>query len=73
MERFKPEALYVSTLRRQLWIAVDLPSLAQVHELMKIAGRLTGTEPMITPVITGQEAAPMIAEASENAKKAPTL
>jgi hypothetical protein len=73
VERFKPEAMYASTLRRQMWLVVDLASFAQVHELMQICSRATGTEPTITPVVLGPEAAQAIAEATENANKAPTL
>lgn len=73
MERFKPEAFYVSALRRQLWLVVDLATMAQVHELMQIAGQAVGAGPKITPVMLGSEAAQVIQEASENAKKAPRL
>jgi hypothetical protein len=72
-ERFKPEAVYVSTLRRQVWLVADLTSFAQVHELMQICSRLTGTEPTITPVMLAPEAAEAIQESTENAKKAPAL
>jgi hypothetical protein len=72
-ERFHPEALYVSTIRRQVWLVVDLASFAQVHELLQLCSRLTGTEPTITPVVPGEEAGPAIQEASENANKAPAF
>jgi hypothetical protein len=65
--------MYVSTLRRQVWLVVDLAGFAQVHELLQLCSRLTGTEPTITPVVSGEEAGPAIQEASENANKAPAL
>jgi hypothetical protein len=72
-ERFHPEALYVSMLRRPVWMVVDLASFAQVHERLQLFSRLTGTEPTITPVISGEEAGPAIQEASKNANKAPSF
>ena len=73
MERFKPEAFYVDLTRRHIFLVADLQSPAEIEELMYICTFAAGTDPKFTPVITLSEAASVIPEAIQNAKKTPGL
>jgi hypothetical protein len=69
-ERFKPEAFYGNPTRRQVFWIVDLPTEADVAELMFILTWATGTEPTFTPVMSPEA---YVAQAIENAMKAPSI
>jgi hypothetical protein len=68
-ERFNPEAMYGNPTRRQAFLIVDLPTEADIAELMFILTRAGGTEPTFTPIMPMEG----IGAAIENAKKAPNL
>jgi hypothetical protein len=68
-ERFKPEAFYANPSRRQCFMVVDLPTDADMAELMYILTWAAGTEPTFTPVTTPATFEPAI----KNALKAPAL
>jgi hypothetical protein len=68
-ERFKPEAFYGNPTRRQVFLIVELPSEADVAELMYIFSWAVGAEPTFTPVM----APDVYAQAIANAQRAPTL
>jgi len=71
-ERFKPEAIYVSAVHREGWFVVDLDTPAKQREFTQIAINACGAEPnYLGPVMTGQEAAAIIPEAVQQARKAP--
>lgn len=73
VERFKPEAFYVDLTRRHIFLVADLQSPAEIEELMYICTLGAGTYPKFTPVIPLSEAASVIPEAIQNAKKTPGL
>lgn len=50
-KRFKPEAFYGTPYHRKIVMVVDLPTEADVAELMMIAVRTVDTEPKFTPLI----------------------
>ena len=51
LERFKPEAIYMATTRRVVYMVVDLDDDASVVELMLAGTTLAGTYPTFTPVV----------------------
>jgi hypothetical protein len=69
--RFKPESMYLSPARREIWMAVDFEKQAHIAELMLIATRKFGTYPEFIPVVTLQEFPEMIKESMAEAAKAP--
>jgi hypothetical protein len=70
VERFKPEMFYVTTIRRALWMVMDLNETAMA-ELMLIVSKKFGSYPLCTPVIHGPDVVEMAAEAIEVAKSTP--
>jgi len=66
-KRFKPTALYGNPTRRQVFLIVDLPSDADMAELMFILTRTSGTEPKFTPLMSPE----LLGKAIMNARKAP--
>ncbi len=55
LDRFNPEAFYVSALRREGIYIVDFPSLQDVWEFSYIVTQANGMEPTFTPLIPGSE------------------
>ena len=66
-KRFKPAAFYGNPTRRQVFLIVDLPSDADMAELMFILTRTSGTEPKFTPLMSPE----LFGKAIMNARKAP--
>jgi len=66
-KRFKPVAIYGNPTRRQVFLIVDLPSDADMAELMFILTRTSGTEPKFTPIMSPE----LLGKAIMNARKAP--
>jgi len=66
-KRFKPAAFYGNPTRRQVFLIVDLPSDADIAELMFILTRTSGTEPKFTPLMSPE----LFGKAITNARKAP--
>jgi hypothetical protein len=55
LERFKPEAVYMACSERALLLFVDLPTEADVTELMVAASNLSLSYPTFTPVVSGKD------------------
>lgn len=55
LERFKPEAVYMTTTERTLLMFVDLPGPADVAELMIAGAEIAGAYPKFTPVVSGKD------------------
>ena len=69
VERFKPEAMYLCPVRRECWMVVDLPTPADMAEMMIAIVGFAGAYPEIMPVMTGQEFGPVVAKAMPAARK----
>ena len=69
-ERFKPEMFYVTTIRRAMWMVMDLNE-STMAELMLVVSKKFGSYPLCTPVIHGPDVVEVAAEAIEVAKNAP--
>ena len=69
VERFKPEAIYGNPTRRQVFLIVDLPTEADVAELMYLWTWASGTEPRFIPIMSPE----VYAQGIENAMKAPAI
>ncbi len=69
-ERFNPEMFYVTTVRRGLWMVMDL-DVSAMAELMLIVSKTFGTYPLCTPVIRGSNVAEVAAKAIEVTKNVP--
>jgi hypothetical protein len=69
-DRFTPEAFYVSTFRRAVWMVIDLDE-AKASELMLTISKKFGCYPMYTPVIPGPDVAKLAADGIEFAQRAP--
>jgi hypothetical protein len=70
VERFKPEMFYVTTIRRALWMVMDLNENTMA-ELMLIVSKKFGSYPSCTPVIHGPDVVDVATESIEVAKNAP--
>ena len=68
-DRFKPEAIYGNPTRRQVFLIVDLPTEADVAELMYICTWAAGTDPTFTPIMRAE----LFDKATQNARKAPKV
>ena len=68
-QRFRPQAFYGNPARRQVFLIVDLPTPADVAELMYVLTWSTATEPTFTPLMSPDQ----YGAAIENARKAPTI
>jgi hypothetical protein len=68
IERFKPEAVYMSPARRELFMVCDL-SAADMAEFMIAAGHLAGQYPEFIPVVEGKEFGAVVGKAIPGAKK----
>ena len=69
VERFKPQAIYGTPTRRQIFMVVELENEADTAELMYVLTWFAGTEPTFTPIMAPET----YGQAIENAKKAPTI
>jgi hypothetical protein len=70
VDRFTPEAFYVSTFRRSIWMFIDLDE-ATAADLTLTVSKKFGTYPLYTPVVPGPEVAKLAAASIEFAKKSP--
>lgn len=68
-ERLKPEAFYVSALRREVWLVADVDDPAILTEVLLAVSRKIGNEPTIVPVHTLKDFGGIVGKAIENAKK----
>jgi hypothetical protein len=68
MERFKPEALYLSSTAREGWLVADLDT-AQVTELMVIFTELSGQHPTFSVVMPVKDFGPVAGPAIAGAHK----
>ena len=55
LDRFKPEAVYMTMTERKIYMVVDLDDPASTAELMIAGARIAGSYPKFTPVITGAD------------------
>lgn len=70
VDRFTPEAFYVSTFRRSIWMVIDLDE-ATAADLMLTVSKKFGTYPLYTSVVPGPEVAKLAAASIEFIKKSP--
>jgi len=68
MDRFKPECVYMSPIKRELFMVCEL-SPQDMTELMIIGSNLAGAYPEVIPVITGQEFGGVVGKAMPAAHK----
>ena len=68
VERFKPEAVYMSPAQRALFLVCEL-SPADMAELMATATRFAGQHPTFIPVIDGKDFGSVVGAAMPAAKK----
>jgi hypothetical protein len=68
VERFKPEAVYMSPARREIFMVVNLDA-ADMGELMIAGTTLGGQHPEFIPVVEGKEFGALIGKALPAAKK----
>ena len=68
-ERFKPQAIYGTPTRRQVFIVVELANGTETAELMYVLTWFAGAEPKFTPIMSPEA----YGQAIENAKKAPII
>ena len=69
VERFKPQAIYGTPTRRQIFMVVDLADETTTAELMYVLTWFAGAEPTFTPIMSPEA----YGQAIENARKAPTI
>ena len=69
VERFKPQAIYGTPTRRQIFMVVELADETETAELMYVLTWFSGAEPKFTPIMSPEA----YGQAIENAKKAPTI
>jgi hypothetical protein len=68
VERFKPESLYMSPARRELFMVCEL-SATDMAELMIAGSEIAGQYPEFIPVIEGKEFGAVVGKALPAAKK----
>ena len=68
VDRFKPEAVYMSPAHRSIYLVCDLDTTG-IAELMLVSSRFAGQHPVFTPVIEGKEFAALIATALPASRK----
>jgi hypothetical protein len=68
LERFKPEAVYMSPARREMFLVCNL-ELADMAELMIAGSELAGQYPEFTPVIEGKDFGGIVGKAMPAAHK----
>jgi hypothetical protein len=68
IERFKPEMVYMSPARRELFVVCDL-NPADMAELMIAGCQVAGQYPEFIPVIDGKEFGAIVGKAIPAAKK----
>lgn len=73
VERFKPEMIYISPAKRELWMVVEVSNPATIAEIMLIVSKRLETYPEFAPVVTLQEFPKMIKESMEAAAKSPEV
>ncbi len=69
VERFKPQAIYGTPTRRQIFMVVELADETETAELMYVLTWFAGSEPKFTPIMSPEA----YGQAIENAKKAPII
>lgn len=68
VERFKPEAVYMSPAHRELFMVCDL-NAADMAELMIVSGHMAGQYPEFIPVVEGRDFGAVVGTAIPGAKK----
>lgn len=68
VERFKPESLYMSPARRELFMVCELTP-ADMAELMIAGTEIAGQYPEFIPVVEGKEFGNVVGKALPAAKK----
>jgi hypothetical protein len=68
VERFKPEALYMSPARREIFMVCEL-SPTDMGELMIAGCAISGQYPEFIPVVEGKEFGALVGKAMSAAKK----
>ena len=68
IERFKPEAVYMSPAKRELFLVCDLDP-ADMAELMLAGALVSGQHPEFTPVVDGDEFGALVGKALPAARK----
>lgn len=67
IERFKPEAVYLATTRRVIYMIVDLDDEASMLELTIAHADLAGAYPSFTPLVTADAFPAVIGAATRGA------
>lgn len=68
IDRFKPEAVYMSPAHRTIYLVCEL-TLVDMAELMLVSGRFAGQNPVFTPVIEGKEFGALLGKALPASRK----
>ncbi|MCC6995969.1 MAG: hypothetical protein IT370_15275 [Deltaproteobacteria bacterium] len=68
VDRFKPEAVYMSPAHRAIYLVCDLTT-SDMAELMLVSHRFAGQNPVFTPVIEGKEFGAMLGKALPASRK----
>jgi hypothetical protein len=72
MERFKPECSYNAMTQRAMWMVVDCDEQG-ICELMLTLSKMSGTNPIFTPVIPTSDFGKVAGPVMEAAAKAPNI
>ena len=67
LELLKPEAFYVSVFKRELFMVVDSDDPAMLSEAAHVIQLVAGTNPEVTPIMTGDETMAVLPKAVANA------
>lgn len=69
LELLKPEVFYVSVFKRELFLVVNSDDPAVLSEAAHLIQLLAGSNPEVTPVMTGEETMKILPKAISNAVK----
>jgi hypothetical protein len=73
VERYRPEAFYITPTHREAIMVADFSKESQVTELMLAVSSRFNTYPTFTPVIALKDAPEVIKQAMEGAKTFPKI